>query len=337
LTYLLYSLKVKIVNNKKDHSAMSISKALQSVRVGQPQQHQNMKVYPLLASNGHQRAYCTLDKAIADSTLAITEMSEGGNVPTLAVRNAGSLPVLLVSGETLVGAKQNRVLNTSLLVPANAEMPIPVSCVEKGRWSYNSREFGSSNATAHFALRKMQNENTTASLREWSTQPAEQRSDVTAAYDAKQGEVWQEISRKIKSHGAQSSTSALHDMYAQSQDQINGYMNAFNAPAEAHGFLVEINGQVVGADLFDHADTLQELWAKLVRGYVIDAYERRAQTPKSQEQPATFLAQASEAKEELFETVGLGNDIRLATPQVSGSGLFWEQNLIHISLFNSNA
>ena len=43
--------------------------------------------------------------------------------------------VLLYDGEELVGAKQNRILNVTVLVGAGATLPIPVSCVEQGRWS----------------------------------------------------------------------------------------------------------------------------------------------------------------------------------------------------------
>src|SRR5262245_50472419 len=97
--------------------------------------------------------YETLDEALASETGQVREVSEGGSVPTLAVNNTGDLPVLLVIGAVLVGAEQNRVLNTSLLVPAS-QMEIPVSCVEAGRWSYRFRTFGSSTTSSHLKLRQ---------------------------------------------------------------------------------------------------------------------------------------------------------------------------------------
>src|SRR5512140_3067708 len=114
---------------------------LNGATVGHPTIHANMAVYPLRVPNGHKRGYSTLDEAIKTGTLKVVEVSEGGSVPNLRVHNTGSLPVLLIVGEELIGAKQNRVLNTSLLVPANQEITIPVSCVEQGRWSYTSRAF----------------------------------------------------------------------------------------------------------------------------------------------------------------------------------------------------
>ena len=51
--------------------------------------------------------------------------------------------LLMLDGEELVGAKKNRVLNVTVLIAAQSDTVIPVSCVEQGRWSYWSQEFGS--------------------------------------------------------------------------------------------------------------------------------------------------------------------------------------------------
>src|SRR5260221_9377084 len=129
---------------------------LADLSIGAPQGHANMQVYPVRMKNGHQRGYQTLDEAMNAKTVEVTEVSEGGSVPTLEVRNRGTMPVLLVVGEELVGAKQNRVLNTSLLVAAQSDLRIPVSCVEQERWSYRSRQFSSSSTSSHIRLRRAQ-------------------------------------------------------------------------------------------------------------------------------------------------------------------------------------
>ena len=64
-------------------------------------------------------------------------------MPQLRVVNHSETPVLIVDGEELVGAKQNRAVNTTILIAAGAETIIPVSCVEQGRWTYKTREFKS--------------------------------------------------------------------------------------------------------------------------------------------------------------------------------------------------
>ena len=67
---------------------------------------------------------------MAAGTLQVTEVDESGSVPELLATNTGDEMVLLLDGEELVGAKQNRILNITLLAPAMQDTVIPVSCVE---------------------------------------------------------------------------------------------------------------------------------------------------------------------------------------------------------------
>ncbi len=301
-----------------------IGESLSAIKIGEPQTHNNMKVYPLHIQNGHERGYQTLDEAMAAGTFEVKEVSEGGSVPTLAVSNTGKSPVLLVVGEELIGAKQNRVLNTTLLIPAESELEVPVSCVERGRWAYTSRAFSSSTGSSHSFLRLAQTENVTKRLRTHSL------------YDADQSAVWGEVDRKISTHRSSSSTSALHDVYEQTENQLKEYIDAFKVP-EAEGILVVINGQIVGADLFDHTDTMRELCSKLLRSYALDALERKNLPPAKESSGDTqqFLDSTQKAAEESYDSVGLGKDVRLTGEQVTGSCLLWKNKPIHTCLFKS--
>jgi hypothetical protein len=61
---------------------------------------------------------------LAEAGLAVTieEVNEAGAVPTLRLTSTADRPVLLLDGEELIGAKQNRVLNTTVLVAAGARL-----------------------------------------------------------------------------------------------------------------------------------------------------------------------------------------------------------------------
>src|SRR5437667_4791990 len=91
---------------------------------------------PLIRHNGAIREpdYLLLEDAISQGKVRVTELHAGGSVPELRLENAANLPVLVVDGEELVGAKQNRVLNLTVLAPAKQTIVIPVSCVEDARW-----------------------------------------------------------------------------------------------------------------------------------------------------------------------------------------------------------
>src|SRR5260370_31087384 len=113
------------------------------IRVGDPTRHESLTVFPLFAEPNGQVEYLLSDEAMHAGSVTVQEVSEGGSVPDLLVENSGDIRVLFLEGEELVGAKQNRILNTSVLFPAKSKIKIPVSCVGQGRWAYTSRRFGS--------------------------------------------------------------------------------------------------------------------------------------------------------------------------------------------------
>jgi hypothetical protein len=114
--------------------------ALATVRLGTPQVHRNLAVFPLLAERHQPPGYVLLDEALERKLARVTEVSEAGRVPELAFENASAEKILLIDGDELAGAKQNRVVNLSILVGAGQRLVIPVSCVEQGRWSYRRSE-----------------------------------------------------------------------------------------------------------------------------------------------------------------------------------------------------
>src|SRR6476620_862283 len=106
----------------------AISNGLSQIEIGAAQKYRNLSVFPLIAKDARSAAYITLDEALDGCVAIVTEVSEGGVVPELRFENKGVVPILLVDGEELIGARQNRVLNLTILVGAHTELVIPVSC-----------------------------------------------------------------------------------------------------------------------------------------------------------------------------------------------------------------
>ena len=119
-----------------------IAGCLSSLALGPRRQYKNMAVVPLFSPLSDGPEYLTLKEGLERDLATIAEVSLGGSVPRLKVVNRAELPVLLVDGEELIGARQNRVLNTSMLLKEKSETEIPVSCTEQGRWHYTSHHFG---------------------------------------------------------------------------------------------------------------------------------------------------------------------------------------------------
>ncbi len=66
---------------------------------------------------------------------SIEETSASGSVPFLRATNNTTFDVVLIAGQLVKGGKQNRGVNTDILVCAGQTAQVPVTCVEQGRWS----------------------------------------------------------------------------------------------------------------------------------------------------------------------------------------------------------
>jgi len=127
---------------------------LEIAKLARKQVHQNLTIFPLLAPDGIEPDYLILEQALDQNLIQITELDTEGSVPELKLKNLGKKSVLIIEGEELVGAKQDRIVNSSFLVAGNTEVIIPVSCVEQGRWSYRSEAFTSGKKMMHASLRR---------------------------------------------------------------------------------------------------------------------------------------------------------------------------------------
>ena len=78
-----------------------------------PQRHESLTVYPLLSPDGGGLGCVLLPDAIRAGTLRITEVGQG-SVPELVAINTGITDVLILDGEQLIGAKQNRMASRSI-------------------------------------------------------------------------------------------------------------------------------------------------------------------------------------------------------------------------------
>lgn len=146
--------------------------------------------------------YLPASVAIGSGLLEIAEL-DGGSVPQVAAHNLGRLPVLLVDGEHIEGAMQNRVLNTTVLIAAQQETLLPVACVEHGRWHYErSAAFATSEDLAYPRLRAKNAATSGLSAR------------MSRGRGVDQSEVWADVSAKHREVGVQESdTGALRHAF----------------------------------------------------------------------------------------------------------------------------
>ena len=90
---------------------------VEQLQIGEEQTFKNLTVYPLFSSQQAYFAYLTLDEALIRGLVEIGEIDSQGSVPELRLTNKSDLMILILDGEELVGAKQNRIVNTTMLIP----------------------------------------------------------------------------------------------------------------------------------------------------------------------------------------------------------------------------
>jgi hypothetical protein len=95
-----------------------IDQTLSALSIGEPSTYCNLAVFPLFADEARKPDYLTLDEGLEQGACRVTEISEGGSVPELRFENPSDHRILLLDGEELIGARQNRVLNITILVGA---------------------------------------------------------------------------------------------------------------------------------------------------------------------------------------------------------------------------
>jgi hypothetical protein len=235
--------------------------SLNHIRVSSPLIFRNLAVSPLLTSQAGAADYFTLDEALSTGKARITEVSETGSVPELRLLNETVRPILLLDGEELVGAKQNRICNLTILAAANAETIIPVSCVEAGRWYWRSQAFSTSENIFFAEGRARKAYDISESLEKFG------------APRARQDAVWSDISGKIDRLGARSSTAAMSDAFAQSKNDVDLFVDALRLPPQAVGALFSLNGRPVGLELFESPVLCTRLSQKIIRSWALDAIE----------------------------------------------------------------
>jgi hypothetical protein len=295
---------------------------LPEVRVGDPVCYESLAVFPLFSTVDARVDYLLSDEAIQAGSVAVEEVSEGGSVPNLMVTNHGDSRVLFLEGEELKGAKQNRVLNTSVLVEAHSKTAIPVSCVEQGRWRYRSKQFASSDSHSSSKLRHILKKSSYRAMK------------AGQGYSSDQSAVWSEVSRQMASLNSTSSTAAMSDTFETNQLRLDEFRQRLKYVDGATGVAVAVGKKVVALDLFDRPATCGRVWDRLLSGVVMDALEE----PQSNER-----ARASDVEElisrlktrawEKSPAVGLGQEFRLDPDAAThASALMFQDSMLHGSV-----
>ena len=302
-----------------------IKQFIDGIDVGKVQSYRNLAVFPLVSNYALDLDYLTLDDALDGDAIDVVELDQDGSVPELKVVNKSDTMILILDGEELVGAKQNRIVNTTILIAGKDTVVIPVSCVEQGRWSYDSKKFSSQKRVMSPRMRADKSSQVRYSL------------EMCDNFNADQSAIWSDISAKALRMDAESPSSAMSEIYKKKDRSIKDYTNHFNLIGSQVGAVFMINGQVVGMDCFGKPETFEKVFEKLVESYALDAID----TPESEQdskverdQAAKFVHSPTTCRIKPHPSVGLGTDCRLESNSVTGFALAHDDQILHLSAFS---
>ena len=287
-------------------------------QVGDPVEHRGIVLAPLFPLRNPVARYVTLDDALARG-LTITETTDAGEVPELTVSNPLVEDVLLCDGAEIVGAKQNRILNVTVLVQTGSTIRIPVSCTEQGRWRSVSKSFAPAPHIVNAELRR-------------------RKAAALLAAPLMRGVAQQEVWRTVRGHaerlGSVSPTAAHRDLFLSRARDLEALAPAFPAEPGQCGAVLGL-GDTLCLDAVSRPDAFAAIWPKLRRGYLLDALEQLDRPATPPKRLLGFVDEVADAPVTRGPSAGLGSDVRLKGPAVLGSGLELEGEAIQLSAYSN--
>jgi hypothetical protein len=295
-----------------------------NVTLAPPQRHDRLTIFPLLAKGAPELPFVLMADALMLGTLRITEVGSGV-VGELAAVNSGGSAILVLDGEQLIGAKQNRTTNFSL-IPAKSELRIPVSCMEQGRWHDQSRPFTPSQSCSPISVRRRARDVEHAASA--AGEPASQEVLTSA-----QGGVWETIHHNFADLRHQSSTVALDELYTSQEDDLGRASRSFTMEADQVGILAFVGDAPIGMDLIGCRLLYEKLHERLLRGYLMDALaSRRRPSRVSSARAQKYLDRVRAADRVAAPTIGAGR-YAVLNGTVVGVELEFGNDGVHLSAF----
>ncbi len=280
--------------------------------LGKQQKYNNIVVVPVLKEPSSKLDILDLKTGFKMGLVEVSEC-EQSVVGSIMVKNDATTPLILVDGEEVAGAKQNRIIGQTMLIPPKVTMPIPVNCSERGRWTYKS-EFKHSNYMANSETRLQK---TFACL-------ADSEVDTQSA-------VWDSIDNLQEKKNSFSNTDALRDNYEKHEEINTKYLEHFQIQDNQVG-IIAVLGDKVGVDIFSNSSLYRKYNDMILKSYIIDDIGKKASIKIDFEDVLNNINEKYFVKR---NTVGLGQSYTIKSPNGFGSSLVYEDDLIHANFFYS--
>ncbi len=265
--------------------------------------------------------------AVETGDLVIKELGEEGRVEELQVINNTHKYLFFMDTDLLIGAKQNRLLNSSVLFAPRSHSVMSVSCVERSRWHSTS---------AHFT---MSNHHIEPEIRKYKASALKQDPKIFRASARKfQGEVWDRVAAKSRGVTINNPTEDYHRVLDKKAAMKDPEPFHFKLNREANGMAVLVDNKVVTVDLFGSHPVYEHYFPHLIQN--IDPELKHGKTSDLKEKKAVSLVDKYISKQGSTKSVfypvksGIGEIRQIESKYSAGAELVFGKRIVHTFLLS---
>jgi ARG/rhodanese/phosphatase superfamily protein len=279
-----------------------------------------LEIVPVLWSGANGVPSLLAHRALADGGLEIVEKN-GGVVQELLALSKSPVPILILEGETLLGAKQNRMVAHTVVVGPGTRVVIPVGCMERGRWHMRSAKFSSGVGSSAWYMK-----------RDAKQDVMEARFDGMAP-SLKQSRLWSQVEDELQRESVISPSSDYHTvMEARSSDAAACVQGIRALPGQV-GVMAVRDGALVGLELVGHPETWGQMSDRVLTSLLPAAYDESPS--RGRRGGRDWMSAVRDAAERLKArpAVGLGRDVEIEDGGLIGSGVWMGDRFAHLSVY----
>ena len=301
---------------------MIINKKFQfNFNISEPRQKNNIVLFYLSNQEQVENNYITFPEAFSKNLVKVEEVNNKGVVRYLKVTNKSDQKLLILDSEQIIGngIKQNRVVDSTTLIPETTTVMLKVSCCEKNRWSPAVSNELMLSDTLYFSKGRINNFN-----------------DIYANKKTDQFKIWEDISEKLKEFESKSFTGTTEDIYKKRRTNVEEIVNAFNPSNDDIGVAIAIGNRLVSLDLFLSNEIFKIYLPKLIRSIALDSFKKTGYKSFVNTKDVYKLIRLIDNSEKKIDKPNdgtLGHKIRFNSDLVVGSCFYFEDKIVHFSGF----
>jgi hypothetical protein len=270
------------------------------LRISGPYTHDNLSIYLLHGKSSDAGAkLLTLQEAMDQQKVVVYET---GQVNELSIENRSAQDVYVQSGDIVKGGRQDRVLETDLVLPAHSgKIPIAAFCVEHGRWTRRGDEqdaqFSNSRQALPAKSLKLAVRDQKDQLKVWEA-VSETQAKLAVGSGVVGGNLPSANSAGMRAFIAPASPTSMQltlenkTIAQQTSAYVHSLDKILDGKNDAVGFAYSINGKLNSAEVYASHDLFRRMWSKMLQASAAEALaERNAQA--SAPPPSTAAVKAS--------------------------------------------